>query len=78
LIIKDRKFDIRIWVLVTDWNPLTVWVWREPYIRFPPYDYDPTNMDRFVHLTNNAIQKKKKRKADEEAPTVPEAAFKSK
>lgn len=33
-VIYDYKFDIRQWVLVTDWNPLTVYIWRQPYLRF--------------------------------------------
>lgn len=58
MIVKGRKFDIRIWVLVTDWNPLTIWVWEKPYIRFPAADYDPNNLnDRFIHLTNNSVAK---------------------
>jgi tubulin monoglycylase TTLL3/8 len=27
MIVKNRKFDIRQWVLVSDWNPLTVWLY---------------------------------------------------
>ena len=58
LIVKNRKFDIRQWVLVTDWNPLTVWVYQEPYFRFPASDYDANNiLDRFIHLTNNSVAK---------------------
>jgi tubulin monoglycylase TTLL3/8 len=58
MIIHGRKFDIRQWVLVTSWNPLTIWFWNKPYIRFPAADYDPKNLnDKFVHLTNNSVAK---------------------
>ena len=58
LIILDRKFDIRQWVLVTDLNPLTIWMYETPYIRFGAEDYkleDFSNL--FSHLTNNSIVK---------------------
>mmetsp|Transcript_5589 Transcript_5589/g.5104 ORF Transcript_5589/g.5104 Transcript_5589/m.5104 type:complete len:138 (+) Transcript_5589:303-716(+) len=59
LILVKKKFDIRQWVLVTDWNPLTVWIYQECYIRFSPIDYDPNKLnDKFMHLTNNSIVKK--------------------
>ena len=58
MIVKKRKFDIRQWVLVTDWNPLTIWLYKEPYFRFPASDYNADNIgDKFIHLTNNSIGK---------------------
>lgn len=57
MLIQGRKFDIRIWVIVTSWSPLTIWFWNKPYIRFPAAEYDPENFDRYVHLTNNSVAK---------------------
>lgn len=58
-LIHGYKFDIRQWVLVTDWNPLTVYVWNQPYLRFAGQKYDETLSDRseYVHLVNNSIIK---------------------
>ena len=57
-IVKNRKFDIRQWVVVTDWNPLTIWLYAEPYIRFPAADFSYENLsNRYAHLANNSIAK---------------------
>ena len=60
LIVEGRKFDIRQWVLVTDWNPLTIWMYSECYVRFCVQEYDPKGESRKNHLTNNSVQKKYK------------------
>ena len=58
MIIYKRKFDIRQWVLVTHLNPLTLWMWEEPYLRFSAEDYDIDNFSNiYSHLTNNSIAK---------------------
>jgi tubulin monoglycylase TTLL3/8 len=56
LIILQKKFDIRQWVLVSSVEPLRVWIWKKPYFRFSSNDYDPNNLrSKFAHLTNASI-----------------------
>lgn len=58
VIIKQRKFDIRQWVMITSVNPLHLWKYQEPYVRFSAYDYSTENLeDNLAHLTNNSIAK---------------------
>ncbi|KAL4467012.1 hypothetical protein ABPG74_010609 [Tetrahymena malaccensis] len=67
VLIQQRKFDIRIWVLVTDWNPLAIWYFDECYIRFSADSYSTKNLsNKFQHLTNNAISKKKAQQGQDE------------
>lgn len=58
LLIGGKKFDIRIYVLVTSYNPLTVYLYRNGFARFTHARYDETKInDTEAHLTNVAIQK---------------------
>jgi tubulin--tyrosine ligase/tubulin polyglutamylase TTLL9 len=55
LLVAGRKFDIRIWVLVTH---QTTYVFKQGYIRTTSSEYtlDAASISKpEVHLTNNAI-----------------------
>lgn len=58
LLVKGRKFDLRVWVTVTSWNPLVCYEFAECYVRFcqPGFTLDSWD-DKFMHLANNAVQK---------------------
>jgi len=58
LLLDDKKFDIRAWVLVSNWNPLTLWMF-EPYVRLCTDDHslEPSSLDnKFAHLCNRCVQ----------------------
>ena len=60
LLIGGKKFDLRIYVLVTSYRPLKVYVYRHGFARFTTVNYSNEAHDidnELVHLTNVAIQK---------------------
>ncbi|CAG7824882.1 unnamed protein product, partial [Allacma fusca] len=60
LLINDRKFDLRIYVLVTNFHPLRVYLYNDGLVRFAPvkYSHDVKRVsDRYMHLTNYSVNK---------------------
>jgi hypothetical protein len=60
LLINGHKFDLRIYVLVTCFDPLRVYVFKEGLARFAsePYTSANSKSNKFVHLTNYSVNKK--------------------
>ena len=59
-LISGAKFDLRLYVLVTSFNPLKVYIYPDGLVRFASVKYnDDINYlsDRFMHLTNYSINK---------------------
>ncbi|XP_018580240.1 tubulin glycylase 3A-like [Anoplophora glabripennis] len=56
LIIYQTKFDIRQWFMVTNVQPLTIWMYRDCYLRFSSQMFDLNNFHESLHLTNHAVQ----------------------
>ncbi|XP_065053036.1 polyglutamylase complex subunit TTLL1-like isoform X1 [Rhopilema esculentum] len=60
LLIGGKKFDLRLYVLVTSYRPLKCYLYKLGFCRFctVKYNADVNELDNmFVHLTNVSIQK---------------------
>jgi hypothetical protein len=56
VLFRDRKFDIRLWALIS--YDGAVYKFKEGYVRTSSeaYNLDEQNLDQvYVHLTNNAV-----------------------
>ena len=61
LLLYGHKFDLRIYVVVTCYDPLRVYVYREGLVRFATEKYEKGGKQAenvFAHLTNYSINKK--------------------
>uniref|UniRef100_A0AAY4B9E4 Tubulin--tyrosine ligase-like protein 9 n=1 Tax=Denticeps clupeoides TaxID=299321 RepID=A0AAY4B9E4_9TELE len=57
-LISGRKFDLRVYVLVTSYTPLKAWLYRDGFARFSSTRFSLSSIDdQYVHLTNVAVQK---------------------
>ncbi|XP_077316585.1 putative tubulin polyglutamylase TTLL9 isoform X1 [Lithobates pipiens] len=57
-LIGGRKFDLRVYVLVTSYIPLRAWLYRDGFARFSNTRFSLSSIDdQYIHLTNVAVQK---------------------
>lgn len=62
LLINGKKFDLRIYVVITSASPLRIYAFQEGLARFCTEDYQPPSEENlshiFSHLTNYSLNKK--------------------
>lgn len=59
-LINDTKFDMRIYVLVTSFHPLRIYLYQDGLVRFASVQYNNASTslaDRYMHLTNYSVNK---------------------
>eukprot|EP00079_Xenopus_tropicalis_P028542 XP_012823512.1 PREDICTED: tubulin polyglutamylase TTLL5 isoform X1 [Xenopus tropicalis] len=61
LLIDGFKFDVRLYVLITSYDPLVIYLYEEGLTRFATAKYDRAAKNiknQFMHLTNYSVNKK--------------------
>lgn len=60
LLLDGFKFDLRLYILITSFSPLEVFIYKEGFARMStvPFSLNPDKLhNKFIHLTNASIQK---------------------
>lgn len=60
-LLNGRKYDLRLYVLVTSYDPLKIYLFKDGLVRLAtvPYTTSKNSLkQRFVHLTNYSVNKK--------------------
>ena len=57
LLVSGFKFDIRLYVLVTSFDPLRIYIYNEGLVRFASEPYEANKDSQYSHLTNYSINK---------------------
>ena len=64
MLIKNKKFDLRVYVVITCINPLRIYMYQEGLVRFASEEYSNNKKifeNQYIHLTNYSINKHNKK-----------------
>lgn len=58
MLIRGVKWDMRIYVLITQMRPMKIYLYKEGIVRFSADRYDMSKIgNQYSHLTNSSINK---------------------
>jgi tubulin polyglutamylase TTLL4 len=58
-LLNGFKYDLRLYVFITSYEPLTIYLYQEGLVRFATEPYNTKNTKvKFAHLTNFSVNKK--------------------
>jgi hypothetical protein len=72
LLFENKKFDLRLYVLVTNVSPLTAFLYQEGIVRLCTEDYNLSTPSLFAHVTNTSVQKRNVDQKDFRQPSFNE------